>query len=75
MDIWVVVEARTPSVVIGSYTTWQRAMHAKEIRERNGYTCFIYFTEVNSENVRIVDSEEISSGVLIKPEIIKDSEV
>ena len=58
MDIWVVVEAQA-SVVIGSYTTWQRAMHAKEISEREGYTCFIYFTEVNSENVKIADVEKI----------------
>jgi len=60
MDIWVVVEAQTPSVVVGSYTTWQRAMHAKEIRERDGYACFIYFTEVNTENVKIADVEKVT---------------
>lgn len=58
MDIWVVVETQS-SAVIGSYTTWQRAMHAKEISERDGFSCFIYFTEVNSENVKLADSEEI----------------
>ncbi len=58
MDIWVVVETQS-SVVIGSYTTWQRAMHAKEISERGGFSCFIYFTEVNTENVRIADVEKI----------------
>ncbi len=57
MDIWVVVETQT-SVVVGSYTTWPRAMHAKEIRERDGYACFIYFTEVNSENVKLADADE-----------------
>ncbi len=63
MDIWVVVEAQTPavvSVVVGTFTTWQRAMHAKEIRERDGYACLIYFTEVNSENVKLADAEEIA---------------
>ncbi|KKM55937.1 hypothetical protein LCGC14_1552100 [marine sediment metagenome] len=63
MDIWVVVEVRT-AVVVGSFTTWPRAMHAKEICERDGCPCFIYFTEVNSENVKLADSEEI----------VKDSE-